>query len=238
MSLVNLYKRIDKFFVNDLEEKQLISFIKRMDLTSDMCILDVGCGYGRNMRLLQGQTAAKIEGVDINPKIIEANIKDGLFCRTVDEFKVNMDQNTAPCYDCMIFSHIIEHFMPEQLKQFLDYYLHFLKTGGYVIITTPLLWEGFYWDFDHIKVYHPIGIGMVFGDDTAQVQYYDKTRLKLLDIWFRRDAHRVHFRRGLYVKDWTTRWWSLFDLFYKMLFKISLGRIGITNGWMGFYQKM
>lgn len=238
MLLNNCYQLFDKFLAPKLEEKQMASFIRGLRFTADMRILDVGCGYGRNMRLLQDVTAARIEGVDINPHIVEENRKGGLHCRTVEEFMSDMEENVVPVYDCMIFSHIIEHFMPEDLKRFLDGYLRFLKPGGYVIFVTPLLWEGFYWDFDHIKVYYPMGINMVFGEKTAQVQYYGETQLKLIDIWFRRDARHVHYHRGLYVKSVTSKWWKLVDLFYRFLFKISFGWIGITNGWMGLYQKV
>lgn len=236
--LYDCYQSLDKIFTSKREEKQLLTFIRRLILTKDMQILDVGCGYGRNMRLLWNQTAAQIDGVDVNPHIVEENRKKGLSCRTVEEFMSDMSKQGSPCYDCMIFSHIIEHFLPEDLKRFLDDYLRFLKPGGYIIIATPLLWDGFYWDFDHIKMYHPIGINMVFGEKTAQVQYYGETHLRLLDIWFRRDAYHVHYHRGLYVKSVGSKWWVLVNLFYKFLFWISLGWIGITNGWMGLYQKV
>lgn len=232
------YTWLDKVFTPQLEEKQMASFVQRLRLTSDMRILDVGCGYGRNMRLLQDVTVAQIEGVDINPHIVEENRKAGLQCHAVEEFMSDMEGKSNPCYDCMIFSHVIEHFMPEDLKRFLDEYLRFLKPGGYVIFVTPILWEGFYWDFDHIKIYHPMGINMVFGEKTAQVQYYGETQLQLIDIWFRRDTHHVHYHRGLYVESVASKWWKLLDLFYRCLFKISFGWIGITNGWMGLYQKV
>ncbi len=232
------YTWLDKVLTPQLEEKQMASFVQGLRLTPDMRILDVGCGYGRNMKLLQDVTAARIEGVDINPHIVEENRKAGLRCRTVEEFMSDMEGQNVPCYDCMIFSHVIEHFMPEDLKRFLDGYLRFLKPGGYVVFVTPLLWKGFYWDFDHIKMYHPIGMNMVFGEKTAQVQYYGETQLRLIDIWFRRDAHRVHYHRGLYVTSAATKWWMLANLFYRFLFKISFGWIGITNGWMGLYQKV
>lgn len=113
-----------------------------------------------------------------------------------------------------------------------------LKNGGYVIIATPVLWDGFYWDFDHIKMYHPIGINMVFGESKAQVQYYAKNKLKLQDIWFRKTPYKVHYKRGLYVKDFLSRWWRITDLLNKIVFKCSFGIIGEITGWMGLYKKV
>jgi len=60
-------------------------------------------------------------------------------------------------------SHIIEHFAPHDLLPFIDSYLHRLQPGGRLIICTPLLTKNFYNDFDHVKPYQPVGIGMVFG---------------------------------------------------------------------------
>ena len=238
MFLYAWYHLLDEWLTPHLEEKQMTAFVHELHLTEGHRILDVGCGYGRNMRLLRDRTAAQIEGVDINPHIVEENREEGLRSRTVEEFMSDTGGQQSPCYDCMIFSHVIEHFMPEDLRRFLDGYLRFLKPGGYVVFATPLLWKGFYWDFDHIKMYHPIGMNMVFGEKTAQVQYYGETQLRLVDIWFRRDAHHVHDHRGLYVRSAASKWWRLVELFYKFLFKMSFGWIGITNGWMGLYQKV
>lgn len=159
--------------------------------------------------------------------------KYGLSFYTLDEFKKNMCFE----YDLIIFSHVIEPFQPDALKDFLDEYLSYLKKGGYVIIATPVLWRGFYWDFDHIKMYHPIGINMVFGNHDAQVQYYAENRLELKDIWFRKTEFMVREKRGLYIPCSTSKVWVIVNLFYKALFKFSGGLIGRTTGWMGLYRK-
>jgi len=53
-------------------------------------VLDVGCGYGRLLALLQ---AAGLEptGVDLNPEIVAANRKAGLSCISTDEFESSND---------------------------------------------------------------------------------------------------------------------------------------------------
>lgn len=104
--------------------------------------------------------------------------------------------------------------------------------GGVVIISTPLMWKGFYWDFDHIKPYHPVGLNMVFGNNDAQVQYYSNVNLKLKDIWFGRIPYRTHYHRGLYVKSLTSYWWRIVNWCYAILFKISFGIIGFYQNWI------
>jgi 2-polyprenyl-3-methyl-5-hydroxy-6-metoxy-1,4-benzoquinol methylase len=228
------YNYIDSSLEYKGEEKQMIKFLKQIQLSTNQCILDVGCGYGRNMILVkENMPHLQIEGVDINPHIIETNRQNGLQCYTVEEFQQSKKQ-----YDCIVFSHVVEHFMPEDLKGFLEGYLAHLKAGGHIIIATPVLWKGFYWDFDHIKMYHPIGINMVFGNESAQVQYYGKAHLILGDIWFRKTPYMVHYKRGLYVTDVWSKIWLIVNLLYKIVFKFSFSILGKTTGWMGLYKKL
>src|SRR6266513_3193273 len=128
-------------------------------------VLDVGCGYGRLLALLQ---AAGLEptGVDLNPEIVAANRKAGLSCISTDEFESSNDR-----YDVMLMAHVIEHFDPAGLLRFMDRYLDRLIPGGRLVIATPLMSDYFYDDFDHIRPYQPSGIQMVFGEGTPQVQY-------------------------------------------------------------------
>jgi hypothetical protein len=82
----------------------------------------------------------------------------------------------------------------------MDTYLDRLKTGGHVIIATPLMSSSFYDDFDHIKPYQPLGINMVFNGRGEQVKYYSRHVLELLDIWFRRSPFTFKYHPGLYVR--------------------------------------
>lgn len=231
--LHKVYKKIDLFLEVDYEGKVVTDFINNMKLSKEHIILDVGCGYGKNILLLMEKTKVKrIIGIDINEKIIEKNKIKGMECYSLKEFeKLNLE------YDCIIFSHVIEHFSPDELKSFLEKYLIRLKRKGYILISTPLLWKGFYWDFDHVKPYHPIGINMVFCNQDSQVQYYSDYKMNLLDIWFRKTPYIVENKRSLYIKNPLRYFWILVSLFYKFIFKYSGGRIGETNGWVGIYRK-
>lgn len=215
------------------EEKNMRKFLQSMHLSAGSKILDIGCGYGRNMELIRTNVCGvNVEGVDVNSHIVQSNRDRGFQCYTPEEFEKLESQ-----YDCMIFSHVIEHFAPEELKKFLDFYLSRLKNYGYVIIMTPVLWEGFYWDFDHVKMYHPVGIRMVFGRRSAQVQYYAENELILKDLWFRKSPFMVHYKRGLYLEDRWGNLWLTVNIFYRILFHCSFGSIGKTTGWMGIYRE-
>ena len=133
---------------------------------------------------------------------------------------------------------MIEHFSPEALLQFMEFYLDRLKCGGYLIIATPLMTKYFYDDFDHVKPYTPTGIEMVFSGLDAQVQYYSKKKLKLLDIKYKKYYYRLINKRGLYVKK-KSRYLILgINFLSAVIFKLSWGVLGKRDGWIGIYKKI
>lgn len=229
-----LYHRLNNYLSSEDSEKSVILFfIRGVNIKRNFKILDVGCGYGRNMiSIKENLQGIDIDGVDANDNIVKVNKDKGLSCYTIEEF-----ENIEKKYDLLIFSHIIEHFAPNELKMVLESYFARLKDDGHVIISTPLLWKGFYWDFDHIKPYHPIGINMVFGANNAQVQYYSKYKLELLDIRFRKTPYIVDYKKGIYIKDSLSKVWMVINLVNKLLFKCSCGIFGTTTAWMGLYKK-
>ena len=213
------------------EENNLLQFMRSLNLSPGHTILDIGCGFGAKLKMLSSQ-GFDVTGIDANEDIIFANMKEGMRCMSIDEFS-----RTSDLYDVLLMSHVIEHFQPDDLLKFMDTYLDRLKTGGYLIITTPLSSSYFYEDYDHIKPYHPTGINMVFGNKGAQVQYYAKNRIELVDIWFRKGPFKIVFAPGLYVRKYS-RAPVLANLIFAVLFKCSFGLIGRTDGWMGLYKKM
>lgn len=217
----------------DDETPRLIRFVHRVvGGRKNFQIVDVGCGYGRTLRALRMAGIDAI-GIDVNPHIVASNNKEGLKCFTPTEFAAQPVQA-----DVLIMSHVIEHFSPRDLLAFLDGYLENLRPGGHLLVATPLLGARFFDDFDHIKPYQPVGLGMVFGASGAQVQYYGRHRLKLADVWFRRSPYAVAYARGLYVKSWTTPFLQLINLSCALVFRASAGLIGQASGWVGLFEKV
>jgi hypothetical protein len=140
-------------------------------------------------------------------------------------------------FDLILMSHVIEHFSPSDLKDFIDGYLDFLVPNGYLVIATPLMSDYFYDDFDHVKPYQPTGILQVFGNDKAQIQYYAKNKLELRDLWFRKGQYRLSFFSANYIKSRKTRLLQAFTFASAFLFLISFGLIGKKDGWVGVFQK-
>jgi SAM-dependent methyltransferase len=215
----------------DGEARHILRLLKTTGTDAGGRVLDVGCGYGRMLRLMiaSGWDAA---GVEINPEIVEVNRKAGLRCWTTEEF----GQSTE-LFDVILMAHVIEHFSSADLLGFMDGYLDRLKPGGRLIIATPLLSDYFYDDFDHVKPYQPTGILMVFGDGSAQVQYYARNRLTLRDIWFRRSPLRISYSRLRYVRSpWRFVLFAL-DFIAAFAYLVSARAIGKTNGWVGVFEK-
>lgn len=211
------------------ENALILKFLKENNISNDIKILDVGCGYGRFLTLLSSK-GYNITGVDANNEIVQANRMKGFNCVSVDEFR-----NTNEKYDMVMMCHVIEHMSPSDLLQFMDYYMSFLKRNGKLIIMTPVFTKAFYTDFDHIKPYSPIGINMVFSGKN-QVQYYSKNKLIFQNIKFVRVPfnHRTlsfKLQAAPVIKR------GYIDFFFLILYFISLGIIGLNANWMGIYSK-
>ena len=216
----------------DHESRKVVSHVcLALEGKMDGTVIDVGCGFGRTLRLLK-VAGIDATGIDINPEIVAHNRRDGLVCLSPEEF---VDQHRL--VDVLIMSHVVEHFNPRDLLIFIDTYLSCLRPGGCLVIATPLASDRFFDDFDHIRPYQPLGLSMVFGENQAQVQFRGKHRLKLVDLWFRRSPFAIAFARGLYIRSWTSRWVQLTNLFGAIAFRLSGGLIGRTTGWVGLYRK-
>jgi len=192
-------------------------------------ILDVGCGYGRNLKPA-AQRGHDVTGVEVNRQIVDTLAGDGYTVYHPDDLP---DRR----YDMIIMAHIIEHFAPEALFELMNHYLDYLKDGGHLYIATPLLHPYFYVDFDHVRPYHPRGVQMVFDGTGAQVQYYGRHRLELVDVKFRRVPRSIQYsapqllgRRAPAV--------TAYNLASGLAYHASGGLISRISGWMGVWQKV
>ncbi len=202
-------------------------------LPRDLAVLDVGCGFGRKMRLLQKLGFSRLEGVEKNPAQVESARRNGLPVYEAGEFEQGAGQKT---YDLLVMAHVIEHFPFDQLLKFMDAYLDRLRPGGWLLVVSPLMHKDFFLDFDHVKPYYPQGIKDFFGKDDEQVQSYSMHSLQLVDIQFRRSPWRLRLNRSLLLKrgDLVPRVWNLL---LALTFRCSGKLLGHKTGWIGLYRK-
>ncbi len=123
-------------------------------------VLDVGCGVG-SLSLYVSQYATSVLGIDVSKRAIDIsesaraalNIKNVVFKRQ------ELEEETG-VFDLIICSEVIEH-IPDD-ETFLSVLRKNLKTGGYLVLTTPssqnMLYKlGYYKKFDaevgHVRRY-------------------------------------------------------------------------------------
>jgi len=213
------------------ELERVFGFVQRASGSTGK-LLDIGCGFGRNLRGLRARGIDAV-GVEINPDIVRSVVSSGLPCKTVEEFG-----RETTTFDVLLMSHVIEHFAPRDLLGFLDGYLDRLKLGGHLVIATPLMSNNFYDDFDHVRPYQPLGLLMVFGSTGAQVQYYARNCLELRDIWFRRGPWRLNNSRLRFATGRLRHLAQIIDVALVLLFRASFGLFGRTDGWVGLFRKI
>ena len=229
-ALLGLYRYV---MTKDYEKEKLLEFV-RAHGGSGAKILDIGCGYGRNLKHLSGAGFSVI-GVEKNPLILEVNRREGFHCMAPEELR----KGTCD-FDVLIFSHIVEHFAPGDLMNFLDHYLDFVKDGGIVIVATPLLTKYFYDDFDHVKVYTPQSLLMLWGKKNAQIQLSPRAcSLAIRDLWFRRSPLRLDYFGEKYLKSgWITHLsYRAAEFSLALLFLASFRWVGKKDAWVGVFEK-
>lgn len=97
-------------------------------------LLDLGCGDGRLCPFWKELTGAEVYGLELSPKAVEnaqhrykfINYKQG------DATQTGYDKNM---FDVVICQEVIEHI--EDQKDLINECSRILKTGGYLVLTTP-----------------------------------------------------------------------------------------------------
>ncbi|MEG6549079.1 class I SAM-dependent methyltransferase [Desulfocurvibacter africanus] len=202
-------------------------------LPRELSVLDVGCGFGRKMRLLQSLGFSNVEGVEKNTAQVKLARQDGLRVHGAEEFCQGVGQAV---YDLLVMAHVIEHFPFDKLLEFLDDYLDRLRPGGWLLVVSPLMHKDFFLDFDHVKPYYPQGIKDFFGKGDEQVQSYSRHTLQLVDIRFRRSPWRLRLNRALILKrgDLLPK---VCNFLLALAFRCSGKLLGHKTGWIGLYRK-
>ncbi|MDT0687450.1 class I SAM-dependent methyltransferase [Autumnicola psychrophila] len=113
--------------------------------------------------------------------ILDIGAGDGKFaeyCNTEDIFLIDKNINTVKklkekyqnvflgqlpqlpfeneFFDVIHISHVIEHLSPDELYLTLEEMSRCCKPGGAIVVSTPLMWHGFYNDLSHVKPYNPM----------------------------------------------------------------------------------
>jgi len=234
-SLVARLKDLYWFLIGDHSSERVITrFLHVSGITGDSKILDVGCGYGRNLRAMS-LAGYRATGIEINASIVSKVREQGFICYSPDDPELRETQ-----WDAIVMSHIIEHFDYLSLFEMTKRYLELLRPGGLVIIATPLLNRHFYDNFDHVKPYSPIAIEEVFGLRGRQVQFQSGIELELLDLWIRRSPFELRFFPSLLRRkmSFAKMFIGFINVSLRFVHLSSFRFTGVADGWVGLYRRL
>jgi len=217
--------RIIEFFEkNWIESKQSVQYtthnrtpffnIAKKYLANCDKILDIGSGSGNFIKFLGKNDIYAIDGnkdsvnnlQNIGINAVHAILPDIPF---PDNF-----------FNGLHASHILEHLYPEDFYRTLREIDRVLKPGGILVISSPMLWEGFYSDLSHIKPYNPEIFKKYLCGDLS----YSSTRLQIGGYRIKSLTYRYKFEE---IYPIVLRHCNIFNilslLFVKLLKKIGIG---------------
>ncbi len=172
--LKSFYRKFNKNYQAEFLNKKEFDYF-----TDCKKILDLGCGVG-NFIL---QEPSRIIGIDSNKKSIALCKKRGLRVKFGNVTKIPFQNNT---FDGIHASHIIEHLYPKDAHNMLNEVGRVLKKDGIFVLSTPILWSGFYNDFTHIKPYNPESIIRYICDEGKEKTFSDiPYKFKLVHLEWR-----------------------------------------------------
>jgi len=161
--------------------KRYVPFFSKLDFSKDIAnpyIVDIGCGRGE---FIESCNEANIpcRGIEVNQDLVS-------YCK---EKGYNVEFNNAISYlselednslSGLISCHVIEHFHPSSLLNFLKLSVQKLAPGGRLILETPnptslFALCNFYKDFTHVQPVHPDTLQFLL----KQLGLKDITKLEL-----------------------------------------------------------
>jgi len=123
--------------------------IARSIIPANGLVLDVGGGDGSFARFCGLSNLFILEGNPESAEKLKAAFSNAVYGRLP---KLPFEDRF---FDVIHMSHVIEHLQPQEVYDTLVEFGRCCKPGGALVISAPLLWEGFYNDLSHVKPYTP-----------------------------------------------------------------------------------
>ena len=182
---INLNLKNREFHNN--EDLPVIDFFESMDNSKEYKLLEIGSGLCRFIDIIkQLYPNIKITCYEINSKLAALAQSKG-FSVIQGNFLENKIESES--YDIIHCSHVIEHFQYPAITNVLDEFMRIIKANGTIIIRSPLMWNAFFHDIDHIRPYPPESIKNYFSYKQQQKQGIYNIDIK--KIWYRTQAKQL-----------------------------------------------
>lgn len=189
--LKNYYHKFNRNYQSEFLFKRELNYFKNAKK-----ILDLGCGQGEFLVL----DRKRIVGVDSNKKSVLLCKRENLNAIFAFVTKLPFDKESFDGVHC---SHLIEHLMPHDAHKMLSEVARILKKDGVFVLSSPILWEGFYNDFTHIKPYNPESIIRYLVNDGQDKSLPDiKGKFKKVDFYWRFRPLSIPGRLGYLLSNY------------------------------------
>lgn len=165
----------------DNEDTSIIELFEKLDHQKNYKLLEVGSGLCRFVKKIHKLFPnITISCVEINNNL--AKIAENEGCKV---YNTNFLENDieSDSFDIVHCSHVIEHFDYPKVRLVIDELLRITKTDGFLIIRSPLMWEHFYDDLDHVRPYPPQSIINYLYN--PQQQTVGKNKINIVRTWYR-----------------------------------------------------
>lgn len=121
-----------------------LSYIKENDK-----VLDVGAGNGSFSKHCNRNDFYQLDGNQNTVRELKEVYSNSFFGVLPN---LPFEDNFFNVIHC---SHVVEHLAPDEFYETLKEMDRCLKKDGFLIISAPLLWSGFFNDLSHIRPYNP-----------------------------------------------------------------------------------
>lgn len=191
MSKLSIRQRMQRNLRNnslrDNEDLPVIEFLNSLDKERKYSLLEIGSGLCRFIDKIKPiYPNIKITCYEINPKLVSLAQSKGYPVIQGNFLENTIEDNTFDIIHC---SHVIEHFHYPEITNVLDEFVRIVKTNGTIIIRSPLMWNGFYYDIDHIRPYLPESINNYFTYEQQQKQ--SNYHIEIKKTWYRTSAKQL-----------------------------------------------
>ncbi len=146
--------------------------------------LEVGSGLCRFPMMVRDKYKNfNIKCLEKNVDLVNLGVNNGLNATVGDIVELSFNDEKFNVIHC---SHVIEHLDYKSIVSSLDEMFRVLKSGGYLILRSPLMYPGFYFDIDHVRPYPPESILNYFNN--RQQQRVGSYKIFEVLRWYRREA--------------------------------------------------